>query len=286
MLTCTDSIIGQWGPIVGTALAIIGSLYILIAQAIVEEQQNLAGQTPIPPCTCQHHGCDNEGEILQRRSTTATAPDSIRKIAKVFMRFSNHLGTPAFERFDDSEFRRGRATDYPEIPGETGRNRNLSRIRTQYSETRVSESNDASRSRAGSGTGSIRSARSASGGAEELPSPTSPVTPRRRDTLEVPTNVHLSNTRDQSSGPEMIQVSPQPEASSEMHPESHRISQSERRNRRQSGRSGQLPPAPTIVVADADDTSPVNTPIEEPLSPPGASPGLRFPSPTATLPPR
>lgn len=149
-----------------------------------------------------------------------------RKMARMIKNMGRYMGTPAPDLFDDSEFKRGRAQDFPEIPGEATRNPDLGQIRQQYNPPRDDSEEEAagaaplrrSRSRAGSFTSvaagydamGIPISRAASpsrgGGGEAARSNTLPVArtprdeagpslaaadarvaqPRRRDTLEVP----------------------------------------------------------------------------------------------------
>ena len=51
-----------------------------------------------------------------------------RKVAKALSTVANYLGTASEGQFDDSEFKRGKALDFPEIPGEEGRNSELPRM--------------------------------------------------------------------------------------------------------------------------------------------------------------
>lgn len=174
--------LGQWAPIVGTGLAILGSLYLLLAQAMEEERNPEA----------------NPGAALDS--------GLMRKVAKIFIRLSDYF-LPARERFDDTEFRRGSAVDYPEIPGEQHRNRELSRIRTQFNSPRDSDD---------SITSAVRSlhSRSSSFGSRmgvERPSvsaePTSPIRRDTSNTLEVPAPTHRSSLpRNPVSEPEMRRI--------------------------------------------------------------------------------
>jgi hypothetical protein len=66
----------------------------------------------------------------KRSSTTDTG--NRRKVAQGLTAVADYLGNPALDRFDDSEFKHGKAVDFPEIPGEEHRNRALRQIRTQY----------------------------------------------------------------------------------------------------------------------------------------------------------
>jgi hypothetical protein len=54
-----------------------------------------------------------------------------RKVAKVLCSTSNYLGAhvqEGFDSFDNSEFKRGKASDFPEIPGEEYQNSALSQV--------------------------------------------------------------------------------------------------------------------------------------------------------------
>lgn len=150
-----------------------------------------------------------------------------RKVTQALTSIGNYLGTAAPDRFDDSEFKRGRAVDFPEIPGEENRNPTLPQIREQYNQSRGSDGNVTpglrrQRSRASSFNGSIASGFGVEvdSASPRVPSPHSPrsstlptertsfdlqnmgvMTRQRRDTLEVPSTVHHSSTRNNSSAP-------------------------------------------------------------------------------------
>ncbi|KAK5167090.1 uncharacterized protein LTR77_007820 [Saxophila tyrrhenica] len=154
--------IGQWGPIVGTGLAVIGSLYVLLAQAMVREQL----ESDPPP----------KGEI-------------IRRIARRMMRFSNWIGIPKQDRFDTgSDFREVRQRFYPTVPGEehrVGQNA-IDRVQSGYDQRPESSSiHSAMRSRSRSRAGSSRSAVPGTAADGE---PSTPVGHARRLTLEVPSS--------------------------------------------------------------------------------------------------
>jgi len=221
----------------------------------------------------------------QRSMSLTSDVGGRRKVARTLTLVSNFLGTAAHDAFDDSEFKRGRAVDFPEIPGEASRNRALSQIREQYNQPRDRDGNitpglQRQRSRNGSPTGSYvsglgitdgdpsspvqppaspRPSRSSSTTSSPTRSPrrphssTFPVqrpsvelqtgsfapsvasgeTPRRRsrrDTLDVPSPVHHSSSRNEGPsspiapsiiqmtasgpGPPMIVVSPDPDTTS------------------------------------------------------------------------
>ncbi|KAK5724925.1 hypothetical protein LTR17_013414 [Elasticomyces elasticus] len=95
--------VGQWAPIAGIAFALLGALYMSLTEAM---------EAPTGEKGLKH------------------------RLARLLLRASDHFGAVAREVFDDSEFRQGRATsEFPEVPGENNRNRELSRIRTTYSQS-------------------------------------------------------------------------------------------------------------------------------------------------------
>ncbi|PQE32241.1 transferase family III protein [Rutstroemia sp. NJR-2017a WRK4] len=146
--------IGQWAPIVGTGLAVFGSLYILISvdlDALNEEKPSVAKHH----CDCPVHGdgaisihsSRPEATHIERSPSTSsreapheiertlTRPDQAkhrRAIARVLTTVGNYVGNAAQARFDDSEFKKGKAVDFPEIPGEHYRNLKLPQIREIY----------------------------------------------------------------------------------------------------------------------------------------------------------
>ncbi|KAL7793624.1 hypothetical protein V8C37DRAFT_378500 [Trichoderma ceciliae] len=229
--------IGQWAPIVGTGLAAIGSLYLVLAadvEAVKEETDpNAANECKCPHNHFEHHNHhdspiahspssdqdrgsqssddgfsadtsesaefpemrptntdlstisfhaldhvstmqaslsnDATAAISQHVSlgstvkrTTKTDSGNRRKVAKMFVAVGETLGTKAQDWFDDSEFKTGKAVDWPEIPGESWRNKRLQDIRDQYNPHRDANGNATplprSRSRASSYIGSIRDA--------------------------------------------------------------------------------------------------------------------------------
>ena len=88
---------------------------------------------------------------FHRRTTSGTSDaGNRRKVARALTSLSNVFGTASADRFDDSEFKRGPALDFPEIPGEQNRNRDLSQIREQYNIRGDGVSTPGRRSRASS----------------------------------------------------------------------------------------------------------------------------------------
>lgn len=202
--------IGQWGPIVGTVLAALGSLYVLWMNPQSQSQPqpgNTGGHLDSPNNrhdNVSRHGLNNQQttgipgeahvdasprnsqqspsvhhlvhdspvpcmtdspemvEVRRIMSTQSTSPDlhrymshdtnngdddevrptdagGRRKVAQIFGDLGRYMGTPAPDLFDDSEFRRGRAMDFPEIPGEAVRNPDLEQIRSQYNQPHDSD---------------------------------------------------------------------------------------------------------------------------------------------------
>ena len=158
---------------------------------------------------------------------------SRRKVAKGIIEVANFFGNAADDQFDDSEFKQGKAGDFPEIPGEENRNRALMQIREKYNQRRDTgrSVSPMPRSRAESFTGSVRAApRSAS----PVPSIAMPRRrqdrsssepqyasiaesadlrgrrpAQRRETLEVPSPVQYSYFRHDPSPSPIIVPSPE-----------------------------------------------------------------------------
>ena len=202
-------VLGQWAPIVGTGLAALGSLYLLVS----------AGK-PIPAgeqCSCPHHHHDGDGypisqdepgrdhlpssrgaestdgEIYESSSqhpgampamqeagtgtfgaiprsvtapngselrqslsndlvTTRTYSHSIlghtegaesgntgKAVKKAWNKVENYFTTATDDWSNESEFKHGRASDFPEIPGEIHRNPDLRKIREIYNHPREND---------------------------------------------------------------------------------------------------------------------------------------------------
>jgi hypothetical protein len=96
---------------------------------------------------------------------TDSHPDGTGKRAEVRRMLSNiahQLGTAAPDRHDDHDFRSGKATGFPVVPGEESRNPDLVRIREQWGHTDADDDGVITprgrRSRAGSFNGSVSGA--------------------------------------------------------------------------------------------------------------------------------
>lgn len=249
---------GQWAPLVGSGLAALGSLYLLLSSDPEEKEKDNPNPSAHYHCTCsmqdvsmspstpstpiasprnvRRSSSKNErrslteiervpttsGPVVRtqtKRSWTVDDAGNRRKVANVLTNIGNYIGTAAQDRFDDSEFKHGKAVDYPELPGEENRNPGLNLIREQYNPTRDS---DIRPSRAGSFIsgveGSIRgvspslhsqstqrphaSTLPAGRISTESQNPTSSSSvpldrgrKPRRDTLEVPSPVYRSSTQ-------------------------------------------------------------------------------------------
>lgn len=177
--------VGQWSPIAGVALGIMGSLYLLIAEAVEDELH-------------PEKRMDNKASPPPSRTHMAIT----QNFAQVLIKSSKTLGLFSPKSSTDLEFQNGMATNaYPEVPGERNRNPDLGRITTQYSQQHVPGSIDPStRGRSRSRTSSFNStlsdvhARRAKS-PEAIPRP-----PKRRDTLDVPSPSSPSFPRRTLSG--------------------------------------------------------------------------------------
>lgn len=316
---------GQWAPIVGTGLAALGSLYVLlIANKGLEDAKERSTESPTenanPPPMREVHGLgistpssqsfvaqderdgrrsnSNDGGTVASDLELATTMSKQSHVARVFTaveRGLDYLSNPAADRYDDTDFRSGRANDFPELPGEEHRNPALKQIRKLYNAPREEDGSRArgsrDRSRAPSFTGSVSSRVSGDDGSttpraaspqpphgrrstfphsrssselqqtSSVPS-TGPESRRRRDTLEVPSPTYGGSVRN-----ELSISSPSPT-----------LNMPEGQN------------SPAIVVSSDLDTSPAHTVILDPSTaaltsePLPLSPPLPTPSPPLSPP--
>ncbi|KAI7265044.1 hypothetical protein KC345_g8607 [Hortaea werneckii] len=109
--------VGQWAPVIGTALAVLGSVWVLLADAVQKERRAIYSQEP----------------------RNLTLPSRVlREFARGLIGLSDLL-RPARKHFDDSEFKRS-TTRYPTIPGQDFRDKDLRRTITMYAgSTRASD---------------------------------------------------------------------------------------------------------------------------------------------------
>jgi hypothetical protein len=113
-------------------------------------------------------------------------------VTKALMKFANSLGTASSDRFDDTAFRQGKVTGFPEIPGELNRNSRLPQIKQQWGEPNTDIEDGliprGRRSRANSFNGSISRASSVGPRAHSpQPPPRSPTTGAGTSILGLPT---------------------------------------------------------------------------------------------------
>ncbi|KAJ5279264.1 hypothetical protein N7478_004636 [Penicillium angulare] len=156
--------IGQWAPIVGTGLAVVGSLYLIFAADMEAEENKKDKPTDqqINRCTeCGGNGICPSTDSLEnsRRTSTSSSdrppsemersatfstihqamksqsgpdPGGRRKVAQFFNATSAYFATKAHKDFKDTGFEVEQRTNFPEIPGEVFRNKDLHEIRTVY----------------------------------------------------------------------------------------------------------------------------------------------------------
>ena len=116
-LILLTTIQGQWAPAIGTALAVLGSVWVLLADAVQKERRAMYSGEP-------------------RNLTLASRV--LREVAKALIGLSDLL-RPARKHFDDSGFKRS-TTRYPTIPGQHWRDEDLRRTMTKYAgSTRASD---------------------------------------------------------------------------------------------------------------------------------------------------
>lgn len=216
---------GQWAPIVGTGLAVLGSLTVNLTKTTTELEDNSDSDQPnqsVSNCSCGcgvHSSAEHiedsrtrSSEIVPVRSRPSMASNltsdrgNRRKVAEIMTTIANYMGTPGHGQFDNSAFRRD-ARDYPTVPGEDGRNPKLPQTEQRYnhSSERLSRSpsraSDLHMTTAFPPTAAPQRTRSSSLGqssvdSQDPPSPLSTppagnVQPTRRDMLEVPPQAHV-----------------------------------------------------------------------------------------------
>jgi hypothetical protein len=187
----TNCCAGQWAPIVGTGLALFGSLYVALAaqDSRATEGSPTDGHHGSPSDCSQH---DSEGprrsnDNLARTHTHVTLEGTRRTVAGWLNTVAEYVGTPQERSYNDAGFRggRSRAMEFPELPGEWNRNKDLPQLIEQWSPSR-----DPSRA---------PSVRSATGRATRERSDTA-------DTLQVPSPTHLLPSRNDLDIPTQSQA--------------------------------------------------------------------------------
>lgn len=138
------------------------------------EMRQTDTESAIPPHnlarvqTMQTSASTNASVTMQRhtssnstvRPPSTTGSSSRRRVARFIVSVGETLGSKAHNLVDDSEFRRGKAVDWPEVPGESLRNQRLRITRALYNPRRDADGNATplprSPSRAGSSRGDAR----------------------------------------------------------------------------------------------------------------------------------
>lgn len=194
----TRYLTGQWAPIVGTGLALFGSLYVALAANDPGTPEDSNTDVPSrPPSNCSPPGSGSPRQLpsdltrTHTHTTVATLEGTRKTVAGWLTTVAEYVGTPQKKSYDDAGFRRGRAMGFPEIPGELNRNRNLHQITEQWTNSRE-PSREPSIRRA---TGSATRERSNTADTLQLPSPT--YSRPSRDSLNLP-----------SPPPQMVQITP------------------------------------------------------------------------------
>ncbi|KAI5203296.1 hypothetical protein E4T38_05200 [Aureobasidium subglaciale] len=219
--------IGQWAPIVGTGLAVLGSLIVNLTNAPEDsEDESVSGQPhpstdggsisnssypgSIQPVTeGPTHGRTKSTDLVpvvtrkSMASTVLTDKGGRRKMAQFMNKVGDYMGTPGHGQFDNSSFRRD-ASNYPTIPGEEDRNDRLKNTELLYNSGRsirsVSRASEIRMSSPFSQDAANQRKRSDSIGARSIdsqdpPSPLTsdqgPITRGRSNTLTVPSPIHV-----------------------------------------------------------------------------------------------
>jgi len=191
------------------------------AQALMGHSRNFSSGTAgtdtseIAP-TSTRATSDLGDRVARTNTRTSTWSNSDvgnrRKVAKALNAIGNHLGSAAHDQFHSSEFKRGPALDFPEIPGEEHRNRALPQIREQYNQARDDE--EEHRLKRSHSRGSFTSVASGYGVERTSTTPTSPrsPSPMHSPTLRIP---HAQTFPAQRKSSEMSPTSPTREENGE-----------------------------------------------------------------------
>lgn len=220
-LRLTHLCLGQWGPIAGTALAAIGSLYLLLTDKWEDdfETRNLQRQptftiqpepdTILPITDTDAAGTETFPRLShesglgismeqtpsegQRGPSPTADPGGRRKVGQMLQKAGDYLGDAAHSKYDARAYNSSEAREFPEIPGEAQRNPELEELKRQFSRRREEVLRGEYESRGNSPGGRAESVASAEGSSSRTPEPGTPSmevtrgrTPARRDTLEVP----------------------------------------------------------------------------------------------------
>ncbi|KAK2593842.1 hypothetical protein QQS21_008457 [Conoideocrella luteorostrata] len=84
-------------------------------------------------CSDLHHETSNRASSSLHETDTHGESGSRHKVVSTLIAIAGALGSATHDSFDLTKFRDGAALDFPEIPGEKERNRNLAHIKDIYS---------------------------------------------------------------------------------------------------------------------------------------------------------
>lgn len=155
----TDESLGQWAPIVGTALAVVGSLYLLLSADIEaagkedgQQEETIVGKCRNCDCAVSDTGSSSRREsranaerqdpdiemtTIRRPTTNQTIGSQAdlggrRKVARFLMAASAIMTTKAHNQIEKTGFKPEAKTTYPETPGERYKNSDLQKQIDKY----------------------------------------------------------------------------------------------------------------------------------------------------------
>lgn len=190
----TDESLGQWAPIVGAVLAVLGSLYLLLSADMEaagkedgQQEETIVGKCPNCDCAVSDTGNSSRRESRTsaerqdpdiemttiRRPTTnqtiGTQPDlGRRKVARFLIAASAIMTTKAHNQIEKTGFKPEAKTTYPETPGERYKNSDLQKQIDEYKRSSTPDN----RSRAASFISSRGSVDNGEGSSRRPRSPT------------------------------------------------------------------------------------------------------------------
>ena len=118
--TALDSVLiafwlqGQWGPIVGAVLAVVGPLFVLMSSSVDDVDSLLEGEGAV----------DKDGQNGSAVPSDPTSTGHRAKVNKGLFKVLKMLGTPGADRFAE-EVPPRKYHEFPGIPGEKERNPEL-----------------------------------------------------------------------------------------------------------------------------------------------------------------
>jgi len=151
--TALDSVLiafwlqGQWGPIVGAVLAVVGPLSVIMSSSVDDADSLFEGEG----------AADTDGQNGSAVTSGPTDAGHRAKVNKSLFKVLKVLGTPGADRFAE-EVPPRKFYDFPEIPGEKERNPELSNHKSAFRKRQQSISRTPSRAslRAPSGSNTLQ----------------------------------------------------------------------------------------------------------------------------------